>query len=81
MYLYYNVQMRTHHVAPGFEILELEVQNWISSAGLALRRVRSDKAKNAKFLETMRRTVHYAPKEKAAMLYKAIGPVIRSGMK
>ena len=81
MYLHYNVQTRTHHVAPGFKILGSEVQNWNSSAGLALRRVRSDKGKYAEFLETMRRTVHYPPKEKAAMLYKAIGPVIRSCMK
>jgi hypothetical protein len=81
MYLHYNVQTRTHHVAPGFKILGFEVQNWNSSAGLALRRVRSDKGKNAEFLETLRRTVDYPPKEKAALLYKAIRPIIRSCMK
>jgi hypothetical protein len=45
--LHYNVQTRTHHVsvAPGFKILGSEVQNWNSSAGLALRRVRLDKEK------------------------------------
>jgi hypothetical protein len=71
-------RMGTHYVTPGFKILGSEVQNWNSSAGLALRRMRSDMGENAEFLETMRRIVHYPPKEKAAMLYKAIGPVIRS---
>jgi hypothetical protein len=80
MYLHYNVQTRTHHVAPGIKLLESEVQNWNSTAGLALRRVRSDKGKNDKFLKTIRRTVYYPPKEKTAMLYKAIGPVIKSCM-
>jgi hypothetical protein len=81
MYLHYNVLTRTHHVASGFKTLGSEVQNWNSSAVLALRRVRSDKGKSAEFLKTMRHTIHYPPNEKAAMLYKAIGPVIRSCMK